>query len=89
MAALLLQLLHQALVVVALLVAAEWVEAGLPLAHPKMGPALGKLGNPAPFHRCVEPQQLGELIFCFWAVECDSLAITQLAGATSTGKPFA
>jgi hypothetical protein len=89
LAALLLQLRHQALVVVALLAAAEGVEAGVALAHPEVGPALGELGDAAPFHRRFIAQQPSQLLFGLGAVEGHAAAIAELAGAAGASKAFA
>ena len=54
---LLLELLHQPLQVVGRARPAEQVAAGLPLAHPEMGPALGELANASAFDGPVHPEQ--------------------------------
>ena len=84
-----LQLLHQPAVVVALLAALERIVAGVALPHPEVGPALRQLGDAAPLHRGVVPQQLREALLSGGAAQGWAAAATQLAGATGPGEAFA
>ena len=89
LAALLLQLRHQSLLVVALLAAAEGVEAGIALAHPEVSPALRELRNAAAFHWSLIAQQPGQLVLGWRAAQSDATAIAELARTAGAGKAFA
>ena len=86
---LLLELLHQPLQVVGRARPAEQVAAGLPLAHPEMGPALGELANASAFDGPIHPEQGGEPLFGGGTAEGNAAGVAELAGATGSGKAFA
>jgi len=84
-----LQLIHQTSVVVALLAALDRVVPGAALAYPEVRPALRQLGDAAPLHRGVVPQQLGQTLFGGGAAEGGAAAAAQLAGAAGSREAFA
>ena len=86
---LVLELLHQPLQVVGRARPAEQVAAGLPLAHPEMGPALGELANAASFDGPIHAEQGGQPFFGGGTAEGNPAGVTELAGATGSGKAFA
>jgi hypothetical protein len=87
--ALLLELLHQPLQVVASARPAEQIAAGFPLAHPEMGPALGELANASPFDGPIHPEQGRQLLFGRRTAKGNAAGVAELAGATGSGKAFA
>ena len=82
-------MLYELFNVVGLAGAAQQVGAGLPLAHPEVGPAQRQLTVAPALDRPIHPQQTGQLLLRRRPPQGQASIAAELAGATCPGKALA